>query len=147
MEKDQAYIINAEKKLKIYKEEISKIESDLKGYKSGTKKNLNSEIKEVKEKYRDVEKIIKELKVSTADNFEDVKERAVELFNELKEGLSKSSALLTKDNLIHAKDEATHFGKEKASEVEGYIKRNPVTSAVISLAVGFVVGQLLGRSK
>lgn len=147
MKSKDKYIKNAENSMKKYKDKISKIESELKKYESKGKMNLLSESNKLKEKYKEAEKMVKSLKTSTADNFEDLKDEAVSLFNDLKDGYSQLSNLITKDKIMHTKEDIVEYGREKVSKIEDYSKKNPVKIAAISLAVGFVIGQLTRRSK
>ena len=48
---------------------------------------------------------------------------------------------------MNAKNEIVHYGAERAHDLEDKIKSNPFTTAAIALGVGFVVGDILSRSK
>ena len=147
MDENTTYIHNLEEKLEKYSDTLSKIDSVLSDYESRGKTHLISESKGLREKYKEAETMVRSLKDSAADDFEDLKEASMALVSDLKDGLRQFGSLLSMDKILHAKDEVVQYGRGTISETEEYVKKNPFTTAAIALAAGFIIGALLRREK
>ena len=151
MANKEKYIKDFESNVKKYDAKLSKIESQIKSSKARNKAHLLAEREELKQKIKQADAILKKLKSSSKENFEEIKESAAETLGSLTEAFHDFSKLLTKDqlqgHLHHAKDEITTYGGDKATKVGNYIKQKPITAAACAFGIGVAIGLFLTRSK
>jgi ElaB/YqjD/DUF883 family membrane-anchored ribosome-binding protein len=147
MDNKEKYTKKAKSNIDNYKNKMADLDKIMKSYKPHNKAHLESASQNLKEKYKEAEAIYKKLQSSSQENFEDIKESSAQIFDALKEAFSDFSHLLTIDQLYHTKDEIVDYGNEKVSDVQEYIKKNPLTCAGIALGAGFIIGLICKRSK
>ncbi len=141
------YIKEMESHMEKYKDKISKIESFLNDYKSDDKAHLVAENNSLKDKLKKGEDILKKLKSSTEENYEEIREVFAKSFEAIKEGFREFSTLLTMEQLWRAKDEVAEYGQEKIDELQDYIKKHPILISSCALGIGFLVGIFLQARK
>lgn len=151
MANKEKYIKDFESNMKKYGTKLSKIDSQIKASKAHNKARLLEEREELKQKIKHADAILKKLKSSSKENFEEIKESATETLASLTEAFHDFSKLLTKDELQghfhHAKDEIAAYGGDKVTKVEDYIKQKPITAAACAFGIGVAIGLFLTRSK
>lgn len=147
MERKNKYIKELEEKMKKYKNKISEIDAQMKQRNFRDKPHLLSGNKSLKEKYKQAEYIFKKLSSASQENFEEIMDSSVEIFDSLKEALSEFSSLLTMDPVYYAKDEIVDYGNEKIKEIENCIKKKPLACAAWAFGIGFIIGKIFPRSK
>ena len=87
------YLADLDKKMKEYKEKISKITDKAEYAEEEAKARLKEDIKELKDKYKGAETAYETLKASTEDTYEEIKGKVVDVFDELKKGFTKFTKL------------------------------------------------------
>lgn len=130
-----------------YKDKLSKIDDLLKNSKSKRRAELLTQRKTLQDKFDEAEQMLKKVTAASEENYEKIKETAVEVFDNVKEAFQDFSSFLSLDHLYETKDEIIDYGEEKLDEIETLIKNRPLTATVCALSIGFLIGTLLTRSK
>ncbi len=147
MTNKETYTKKVQKQMEKYQEKISKIDDLLKDSKASGKAALLSQQNTLKDKFKEGEKMLKKIESSTEEGFENIKESAVEIFDEVKDAFHEFSHFLSLNQLSHAKDEIVDYGNEKLDDVQALVKNHPLTVAACAVGIGFIIGAYLTRSK
>ena len=141
------YLKDFESTLDDYKKKLQKIGKKADSAEGDVKKRYAKDGPELKKQLDKAEGFYEKLKSATEDEFEELKDSGKEVFEELKAGFEKVSKLLSFDNLTELKDEVAEYGKEAVEQVEVYVKRNPIYAVAGAAVIGFLLGELLNRSR
>jgi len=147
MDTKEDYIKELEKNMDKYKNKISKVDSLLANYNSSNKAELLNQHQSLKHKFVDCGDILKEIKSAGEEEYEQIKEKSSEIFEDIKNAFEEFSSFLTMEQLCLVKDEIVDFGNEKLAEVQELLKQHPLTAAASALILGFIIGTLFTRSK
>jgi ElaB/YqjD/DUF883 family membrane-anchored ribosome-binding protein len=147
MDKKEKFLKGIESSLEKYKSELSKIDKSLVDYRSSDKARLISQSKKLKESLKKAEAGFQDLKNSSQDKFEAVKESFLEIYDTLSDSFSELTSYLTIDQFQDYKDEIVSYGNDRIKEAERCIKKNPLTCTAWAFGIGVIVGALLCRSK
>lgn len=147
MNKKEDYVKKAEQQIEKYKDKISKIDNLLRTYQEKDKAELISQGESLKNNLGKAEQAIKDIVSASEEHYEDLKEKAEEVFGHIKEAFHDFSYSLALENLAQAKEEVIDFSTEKLDEMQDLFRKRPLTAALWSLGIGFLLGCLLTRSK
>ena len=147
MDTKEAYIKQVEKQMESYQNKINKIDDILKNYKSDNKSEILAHRKDLSERFEQAENMLKKIKSSSAEGYEEIKEEAKEIFTHVKDALQEFSSSLSLDRLSRVKEEVVEFGSEKIDEMQELMKKHPITVAAWAISIGFIIGTLFTRSK
>ena len=147
MDDRQKYMGNVENTLKRYNQKLDKISKAASSYPSAERDSIHAELENVKDKFKDADKMYQDLKASTAENWDKLKDTSAEVMNALKDSFQEFSGYISLDQLNHMKDEVIDYGQEKLDYISNCVRRKPFTAACWAMAIGFVLGKMMTGSK
>lgn len=140
------FLSSLESTLNQYERKIKKLSKNMANSTSEGKESFSQAIKNIQKKYQKAEKVYQNLKASTADNWEEIKSQASEIFDELHDAFNEITDNFSWDHLNQVTEEAMDYGQEKLDQLSDCIRKKPFTSALWALGIGFILGKML-RSK
>ena len=146
MEDKDKFMNSLENNLSRYERKISKASKAMENYPASERDSISSEIENLKEKYKDAQKVFQDMKYATEDNWNTLKDSSAEVFKALKEAFTEFSGYISLDQLNHVKEEVMDYGHEKLDDLSNCIKRKPISAALWAMGIGFMLGKIL-RSK
>jgi ElaB/YqjD/DUF883 family membrane-anchored ribosome-binding protein len=147
MNPKEHYTKQVQNQMEKYKDKLSKIDDLLNNTNSQRRSELLSQRENLQDKFDKAEKILKEITASSDENYEKIKDKAVEVFDDVKEAFHEFSSFLTMEQLYRTKEEIIDFSNDKLEEIETFVKKRPITIAACAIGIGFLIGTLLTRSK
>ncbi|MBY0292847.1 MAG: hypothetical protein K2W92_06130 [Alphaproteobacteria bacterium] len=145
---DKENYINAiEENLKNYKHKVSQLEKLLANYQSADRDHLLSESHGLKEALKKGEELLKKLKFSSEENYEELQNSLTKAFDTLQANFRDLLNSFTMEKILQTKTEITDFGCEHMDKLEGYIKQHPLLTTTCALGIGFLIGTLCRPGK
>ena len=141
------YLKDIEESLEKYKRKVSQIEKLLADYQSADKDHLLSESYGLKETLKKGEELLKKLKFSSDENYEELQNSFTKAFNTLQENFRDLLNSFTTEKILKTKTEMTDFSCERIDKLEDYIKQHPLLTTSCALGIGFLIGTLCRHRK
>ncbi|MGI4851734.1 MAG: hypothetical protein ACRYGR_07310 [Janthinobacterium lividum] len=146
MEDKDKFMSGLENNLSRYERKISKASKAMQNYPESERESYNSEIENIKEKYKDAQKVFQDMKYATEDNWNTLKDSSGEVLKSLKEAFNEFSGYISLDQVNQVKEDVMDYGHEKLDDLSNCIKKKPISAALWAMGIGFVLGKIL-RSK